>query len=153
MNKSLPIWFVWIALVSCAIGKADTTRSDVCIFYPNGYSREKAGPSLALVREPNSAQSPGFAPRPAFSTSSDGKPVASLGIEDGTDLYGEGEVRAPLLRNKTRAVCWNTDNYLALGNDRPLYQSHPWVLGVRKDGSAFGVFADTTWRTEIDLSS
>jgi len=30
-------------------------------------------------------------------------------------------------------------------------QSHPWVLAVRPDGSAFGVLADTTWATEINL--
>jgi alpha-glucosidase len=155
VNKALLICFAWIALASSAVARADATGSDVGIFYPDGYSREKAGPSLAFVKEPvgNGSRSPGFQPRAKFSTGADGKSVASLGIEDGTSLYGEGEVRAPLLRNKTRIVCWNTDNFLALGNDRPLYQSHPWVLGVRKDGSAFGVFADTTWRTEIDLSS
>jgi alpha-glucosidase len=155
VNKALPTCFAWITLVSCAVARADATAIDVGIFYPNGYSREKAGPSLAFVQEParHGAQSLGFEPRPTFSIGSNGKPVASLGVEDGTSLYGEGEVRAPLLRNKTRIVCWNTDNFLALGNDRPLYQSHPWVLGVRKDGSAFGVFADTTWKTEIDLGS
>ncbi len=32
-----------------------------------------------------------------------------------------------------------------------LYQSHPWVLGVRADGSAFGVFADTPGKVVVDL--
>jgi alpha-glucosidase len=49
-------------------------------------------------------------------------------------------------------VNWNTDSY-GYGIDTPsLYQSHPWVLAVRADGSAFGVLADTTWRSTIDLS-
>lgn len=32
-----------------------------------------------------------------------------------------------------------------------MYQSHPWVLGVRKDGSAFGIIADNTWRSKLSL--
>jgi len=34
-------------------------------------------------------------------------------------------------------------------DDEGLYQAHPWVLGVRKDGSAFGVLAETTHCCEI----
>ena len=38
---------------------------------------------------------------------------------------------------------WNTDNgmYRVDGGTR-LYQTHPWVLGVRPDGTAFGVLFD-----------
>src|SRR5262249_24607179 len=32
-----------------------------------------------------------------------------------------------------------------------LYQSHPWVLAVRADGSSFGVLVDTTCRCEVSL--
>jgi alpha-glucosidase len=27
-----------------------------------------------------------------------------------------------------------------------LYQSHPWVLGLRSDGTSFGIIADNTWQ-------
>jgi alpha-glucosidase len=129
------------------------SANDVGVFYPaGGVSNQK---SLAFVVEPsgNGSRIPGWSPYPTFSVTPDGKSVATVAVPDGTSLYGEGEVRAPLLRNNTQITCWNTDNYLALGNDRPLYQSHPWVLGVQKDGTSFGVFADTTWRTTIDLQS
>jgi alpha-glucosidase len=153
--KSLLLCFISVALVSVALARAAGDGDDVGVFYPKGYSAGKSGPSLAFVKEPagDGSRLPGWEPRPVFSTSSDGKSVATLAVEEGTSLYGEGEVRGPLLRNKTRITCWNTDNFLGLANDQPLYQSHPWVLGVRIDGSAFGVFADTTWRTMIDLSS
>ena len=39
------------------------------------------------------------------------------------------------------------------GNATNLYQSHPWVLAVRADGSAFGVLADTTRRCVIDTTT
>lgn len=68
-------------------------------------------------------------------------------------LYGTGEVSGRLLRNGRTVVCWNTDSY-AYGDDtKSLYQSHPWVLAVRQDGTAFGVLADTTYRCTIDLTS
>ena len=30
-----------------------------------------------------------------------------------------------------------------------MYQSHPWMMGVRKDGTAFGILFDTTWKAEL----
>lgn len=77
---------------------------------------------------------------------------AFIEIEEGTSLYGTGEVAGPLLRNSQIITLWNTDNLCYKKDDsRRLYQSHPWVLAVRSDGSAFGVIADTTWRLKIDL--
>ncbi|QDU72019.1 TIM-barrel domain-containing protein [Mucisphaera calidilacus] len=73
---------------------------------------------------------------------------------DAVDLYGTGMVTGPLLRDGTFVRFWNTDNY-RYGRDRGrrLYQSHPWVLGLRADGSAFGVLFDTTWRASLDLKA
>jgi alpha-glucosidase len=34
-----------------------------------------------------------------------------------------------------------------------LYKSHPWVLAVREDGTAFGVLADSTYRVSIDTAA
>ena len=76
---------------------------------------------------------------------------AQMDIEPGTDLYGTGECAGPLHRNGRVTVCWNTDAPGYTAQSPSLYQSHPWVLGVRGDGSSFGVLADTTWRCEIDL--
>lgn len=76
---------------------------------------------------------------------------AFVAIEAGTSLYGTGEVAGSLLRNGHVTMCWNTDAWAYNLHTMSLYQSHPWVLGVRADGSAFGVLADTTYRCEIDL--
>ena len=77
--------------------------------------------------------------------------VATIAIDDDTSLYGTGEAAGPLLRNGRLTECWNLDAYGYQDNSPNLYTSHPWVLAVRKDGTAFGVLADTTYRCEIDL--
>ncbi|MBL8880498.1 MAG: DUF5110 domain-containing protein [Phycisphaerales bacterium] len=76
---------------------------------------------------------------------------AHLAIEPGTSLYATGEAAGPLLRNGKVTMCWNTDAWAYNLHSMSLYQSHPWVLAVRADGSAYGVLADTTYRCEIDL--
>lgn len=78
-------------------------------------------------------------------------PARRVRVRVGADvsLYGTGEVAGPLLRNGRRTVCWNTDSFEYDETWPGLYQSHPWVLGVRPDGSAFGVLADTTCRCEV----
>lgn len=87
---------------------------------------------------------------------------AYFAIEDGTSLYGTGEIAGPLLRNGAVTEAWTEQPYrenpppelFALEYDDQfpnLYQAHPWVLAVRADGSSFGVLADTTYRTGMDL--
>lgn len=78
---------------------------------------------------------------------------AELAVDlEKVDLYGTGEVVGPFRRDGTFIKLWNTDSY-AYGRDggQRLYQSHPWVMGLREDGSAFGVIFDTTWRSSLDL--
>ncbi len=72
-------------------------------------------------------------------------------IEPGTSLYGTGEQAGPLLRNGTVAKLYNFDAYDFTEKTAALYQSHPWVMGVRRDGSAFGIVVETTRRCIIDL--
>lgn len=87
---------------------------------------------------------------------------AAIPIDDGTTLYGTGEIAGPLERSGFVTDTWGEQPYR---EDPPeglnpqeyddatprLFQAHPWVLGVRADGSSFGALADTTYRTEIDL--
>ena len=90
---------------------------------------------------------------PRFSRSEHHRRV-TLAVPAGTSLYGTGEVTGPLLRNGKAVTLWNTDTPdWQVDQGRRLYQSHPWVLGVRPDGSAFGLIADSTWRAEMDLNS
>jgi len=79
--------------------------------------------------------------------------VTAFPILKGTSLYGSGEAKGSLIRNGKKIKLWNTDNYKYLKDDGlRLYQSHPWVLGVNSDGSAFGIIADNTWKQLIDIT-
>ncbi|GMV24063.1 MAG: alpha-glucosidase [Phycisphaerae bacterium] len=81
----------------------------------------------------------------------DGLRHAWIKTDPGTTLYGTGEIAGPLARNGRVTVCWNTDQFDYTDRSRSLYQSHPFVLGVRRDGSAFGVICETTYWCRIDL--
>ncbi|MCC6425559.1 MAG: alpha-glucosidase [Phycisphaerales bacterium] len=91
-------------------------------------------------------------PRPRFANHG-GLRHIHIPIDPGTSLYGTGEIAGPLRRNGRTSVCWNTDNFDYSDKSRSLYQSHPFVLAVRRDGSAFGVICETTFWCRIDLRS
>lgn len=123
-------------------------------FHASAAAREAAHPSYALVEEPAGkgplASAPADYPvRPVFEEI-DGKQAARVAIAPGTSLYGTGEVAGPLLRNGRRIVAWNYDAYGYDDTTEHLYQSHPWVLAVRADGTAYGLLADTTYRCVVD---
>ncbi len=125
-------------------------------FHASASDKDYAFPSFALQRAfaDLPAGADGTAMTPVFSVVEiDGRPRhrAVIQTPEGTSFYGTGEVAGPLLRNGRVIECWNTDAY-GYGDDaKSLYKSNPWVMGVRPDGSAFGVLADTTYRCEIDL--
>ncbi len=123
-------------------------------FVPSGFDRTKT-PSLILKGEPASVGKvpSGWSLVPEF-TLTGSKASASLKITGEVSLYGGGEVTGPLLRNGQSIKLWNTDTgaYSVEGGKR-LYQSHPWVMGVRKDGSAFGILFDTSWKSELTTAS
>ncbi len=91
-----------------------------------------------------------FRARPTFSKLG---PIRMIRFEPekGTSYYGTGEVAGPLRRNGTTTVCWNNDSFAYDDRTPSLYQSHPWVLAVRADGTAYGVLVETTYRCQIDL--
>ncbi len=124
------------------------------VFYPANYDAAANLPSFAFQSEPaeQGALPADWKVAPVFFQEKNFTGFTIV-IDRGTTLYGTGEVVGPLVRNDQEAVLWNTDNY-AYGKaaGKQLYQSHPWVLAVRKDGSAFGVLADTTWRQTITLN-
>jgi alpha-glucosidase len=147
-----------LAVGSCAPSAraealAESIGDRIVRFHADAAARAAALPSLALEREhPALGPAPaGFAVRPEFSIERGGR-VVRIAAGRGASLYGTGEVPGSLLRNGRVAVCWNTDAY-AYGEHSPsLYQSHPWVLAVRDDGTSFGVMADTPGRVVIDLT-
>lgn len=158
LSRRLSSALAVIALLAWgSIGSAQTVAESigekVVRFYESNESRAAAGPSLALEspRPALGAAPAGFAIKPVFGDTK-GRKSASIPVEAGTSCYGTGEVAGPLLRNGRKIVCWNTDAYGYDENSLSLYKSHPWVLAVRADGTAFGVLADTTWRCEVDLT-
>ena len=148
------------------IDRSFAVGDGIAEFVPKGYDHAKM-PSLALVSEP-AAQGEvgaGWKISPVFTEESD-LPVtgtaaffsdiltrfhsAHIDAPAGTSFYGTGEATGPLLRNNTTIGLWNTDNFeWKRDKGSRLYQSHPWVLGVRPDGSAFGVLFDTTWKSRL----
>jgi alpha-glucosidase len=135
-------------------GQSQLLDDGIVRFYAEGANPEKLPPSLALVDQPKVIGSApkGWTLTPDFTLDKDGRYAARVDIQPGTSLYGTGEVMGPLLRNGSVIECWNTDAYGYGTTTKSLYQSHPWVLAVRPDGSAFGVLADTTYRCRIDLT-
>jgi len=122
--------------------------------YMNEQARQEALPSYALLEtvKPVAGDAP-VSVTIEFSPAKDGKHRANIAVAEGTSLYGTGEVPGPLLRNGKKTVTWNTDAYGYTESYPSLYQSHPWVLAVRQDGTAFGVLADTTYRCTIDTGA
>ena len=134
--------------------KSFIINANVALFYPQTFDSISQLPSLAIENEPkimgNLPSSWGIVPKFYSSYKTN---IVTIPINKGTSLYGTGEVTGPLLRNGKRITLWNTDNYgYKLDQGKRLYQSHPWVLGVNADGSAFGIIADNSWKQELDLS-
>jgi len=138
-----------------ATGATNPAGAGVALFLPANLPASRMPASLCLVARPKitaplpAGWRPGLVPHFSFSA---GRSRVTIPIGAGTSLYGTGEAVGPLLRNGQSNVLWNTDTPgYQVDDGARLYQSHPWVLAVRADGSAFGVIADTTWRAEIHL--
>ncbi|MFB6343512.1 TIM-barrel domain-containing protein [Saccharicrinis sp. FJH62] len=128
-------------------------NDDIAVFYPENFNPEENLPSFALVEEPEmQGELPSDWDMNVAFSEAFGKSMAEVEIAPNTDLYATGEQTGNLVRNGTTRRMWNTDNFMyERDNGVRLYQSHPWVLGVNEDGSAFGVLADNTWQMELSL--
>lgn len=127
----------------------------VAVFYPEHFDSAQTLPSLAVIEnlQPENPVPPNWTIIPKFSVENR-KAIAKISYQGNVDLYGTGEVTGTLRRNGTKITLWNTDNYMYAKHDgKRLYQSHPWVMGVREDGTAFGILADNTWKQTLDLSN
>lgn len=130
------------------------TESGVAVFVPKGFDAKNHLPSPIFLRDlvPQSDVPADWQIKPMFSQK-DGKSVVEIAVGD-ADLYGTGEVWGPLRRNGDKNIFWNRDNGAYNAHDgKMLYQTHPWVLGLRKDGSAFGIIFDNTWRSQLECDS
>lgn len=136
------------------ISRSGLVGNSIAEFIPAGFDPAKA-PSLMLQKEPaiQKAVPADWHIFPEFALN-DGKASAVVRLQGEVSLYGGGEVTGPLLRNGQTIKLWNTDNG-AYGTDggKRLYQTHPWVMGVRKDGTAFGILFDSYWKAELKTDS
>ena len=155
MKKFTLLYF--LALTACLPAvfaqSSSLAESGVAVFYPADFDSINTLPSLAIIKDlPKRDSLPGdWAIKPEFVTQ-DGKTSVHFDLNANIDLYGTGEVIGDLRRNGADVTLWNTDNYeYGKFDGKQLYQAHPWVLGVRPDGSAFGILADNSWRQEIRL--
>ncbi len=122
-------------------------------WYPSAEAKDEAPPSR-IVQIPASRFGPGPEdPRivPVFENA-DGVTTAHITIEPGTSLYGGGVVPGPLVLNGRKFIAAPADRDLQPPAEHAASLATPWIVAVRPDGTAFGVVADTTWRTEIDLT-
>jgi len=156
MKRRLFLLAILCFAVNLSYGQTSFMAGDkVAVFYPAHFDSSGTLPSLIFDKtlKPQKPVPSNWSIRPEFQMK-DGNPIVSIAYPEGADLYGTGEVTGLLRRNGTKVTLWNTDNYnYEKANGRRLYQSHPWVMGVRADGSSFGIIADNTWKQEFDLSN
>jgi len=140
-----------MAMAQTAFMSNNNGTGRLAVFYPKDYDATQHQPSPIFENEPAAVLplSADWSLRPVFSLKG-GKSIATIHVGSDVDLYGTGEVTGPLRRNGRTISLWNIDTP-AYGVDggSHLYQSHPWVMGLRKDGTAFGIIADNTWKQTI----
>ncbi len=162
MNIIYRFQFAITSLCICAavnaqnipINHSGLVGNAIAEFIPAGFNPSET-PSLILQKEPvmHGTVPAGWDIVPEFSLN-DGKASAIVRLKGEVSLYGGGEVTGPLLRNGQTIKLWNTDNgAYGTDNGKRLYQTHPWVLGVRKDGTAFGIIFDSSWKAELTTNS
>ena len=146
--------FLLLAGICILTGKAQhsyMSAPGVAVFYPAQYDASAHAPSPIFERElyPIGEVPSDWKIRPVYSQSGK-EQMVTLHVGEDVDLYGGGEVWGALRRNGKTIEFWNMDNpYYHVDNGTHLYQSHPWIMGLRPDGSAFGIIADNTWRGKM----
>ena len=121
--------------------------------FANAKARDLAEPSYALQKKVpcDGASTKGFSSRTSVCRH------RRFGCgRAGTSLYGTGMVFGRLLRNGQSTIAWNIDNYgypYYNNHSINLYESHPWVLAVRANGTAYRVLADTSHKIVINTTT
>jgi alpha-glucosidase len=160
MLKMKNILSVLVFLLTCGVSNSYSQTAfmadrGVAVFYPADFDSAHNLPSFALVRDlkPQKAVPANWEVRPDFQIMN-GKQVVRFTLKGKVDFYGNGEVTGELRRNNTSVTLWNTDNFTySKDQGKRLYHSHPWILGVRPNGTSFGILADNTWKQSFDLSN
>ncbi|MCQ2147314.1 MAG: DUF5110 domain-containing protein [Bacteroidales bacterium] len=151
MKKILISAAILCMAISASAQSSFMVDEGIAAFYPKNFQAEKLLPSAIFERElsPKGDVPSSWRIKPEYSEVG-GKAVVKIAIGADDDIYGTGEVVGDLRRNGKEVIFWNSDNYGYMKNGgKSLYQSHPWVLGLRKDGTAYGIIADNTWKSSL----
>ncbi|HEX7346764.1 MAG TPA: glycoside hydrolase family 31 protein [Candidatus Limnocylindrales bacterium] len=74
-------------------------------------------------------------------------------MPDGRRYFGFGERTGPLERRGRRHTCWTTDEWRRQDDSTDmLYVAIPFYLALDPDGSAHGLFVESTYRSVLDLT-
>lgn len=159
MQKSLKHYFIASAFTLSAISSWCQTSNmigdKIAVFYPDQFEASGTLPSLIFENDfvNKGKVSAKWDIKPIFSIEN-GKTTVKIPFSGKIDFYGNGEVTGPLKRNNTNITLWNSDSgAFSVDNGKRLYQSHPYVMGVREDGTAFGIIADNTWKQSFEISN
>lgn len=140
----------WLSAHNVKMEKEVIVGDGIAKFVPKGFNLSQM-PSFALKAEPQEKDMlPSNWQLYPIVEKKKGHASAYLDVPQGTSLYGGGEVTGPLLRNGQSIKLWNTDSgAYSVDNGKRLYQSHPWVMGVRPDGTSFGILFDTPYKAKL----
>ena len=149
---SLPSIIALVAAATNAQVIYEYAGDGVVTSFRSASDQAAAEASVALVVTPGpvGAVPNQFGPLPSFSTQS-GLQTVTVPVAEGTNLYATGSQSGPLERTGRRVEFYNLDNFAWNDFSNRSYQTHPWVIGVREDGSSFGVLFDSTWASSLDL--
>lgn len=156
INKRFLLAFMLVLNVFISWAQTSNMIGDnIAVFYPNNFNPVQTLPSLIFVNDfTNQGNVPAsWSIKPVFSFVN-GKSIVKIPYTGSIDFYGNGEVSGPLKRNDTKVTLWNSEapNYW-IDNGTRLYQSHPWIMGVRSNGTAFGIIADHTWKQSFEIKN
>jgi alpha-glucosidase len=75
----------------------------------------------------------------------------SKALPVGERIYGMGDKTGSFDRRGESFVDWNTDAYGFQRDTDPIYKSVPFYIGLNREGGAYGLFLDNTWRSWFDF--
>ncbi|MGH7492470.1 MAG: glycoside hydrolase family 31 protein [bacterium] len=89
----------------------------------------------------------------AFGMAWDGNEVAAFkSLLEGERFFGLGEKTGGLDRRGREYVMWNADAPAYTDRTDPLYQSHPFFIGIR-EGRVYGIFFNNTHRSYFNMGA
>lgn len=137
-------------------GQSFSLDHDAVRFYPLKYKEalenEKYSQIFSHKMELKGPMPKNFSVIPKMTEYNNGKQMVNIEVEQGTHFYGGGEISQGLCLNNKSFITWNYDAYDYNSKNMNLYQSHPYIQAVRKDGTSFGVIADVTYPLKFTMT-